>query len=317
MKYDYTSIGFYTFDCLGRPVTHIPPGADTFFIEELTMAVSGAAGAAAVVAAKNGLTVQAVGGVGYDDMGDWVLEKLASFDIDVSLMKRCDGVGTSSSIVTTRPDGQRPALHMKGATGAFDITPDMIDSVLNSSIVHIGGTGLMDVVDGPKSFELFREAKHRGCITTLDVFAATRDDMKLVEGLLANTDYFMPSVEEAQALTGKQELVDIAESFLGMGVQCCVITLGESGAYYHHRDGTRLLSPAYEIDVVCTCGCGDAFNAGFATALHKQMEPVEALRFAQACSALNATGLGSQAGVVNFDQTLEFTRHTPIQQSAS
>jgi sugar/nucleoside kinase (ribokinase family) len=311
LKYDYTSIGFYTFDCLGRPVTHIPPNADTFFIEELTIAVSGAAGAAAVVAAKNGLSVQAVGGVGYDDMGDWVLAKLASFDIDVDMMQRCDGVGTSSSIVTTRPDGQRPALHMKGATGAFDIKEDMIDRILNSSIVHIGGTGLMDTIDGSKSFELFREAKKRGCITTLDVFAATRDDMNLVEGLLANTDYFMPSVEEAQALTGKEDLDDIAECFLGMGVECCVITLGESGAYYHHKNGTRLHSPAYMIDVVCTCGCGDAFNAGFATALHKAMEPESALRFAQACSALNATGLGSQAGIVDFEQTLEFTRNTP------
>ena len=311
MKYDYTSIGFYTFDCLGRPVTHIPPNGDTFFIEELTMAVSGAAGAAAVVAAKNGLSVQAVGGVGVDDMGDWVLAKLASFDIDVDMMQRCDGVGTSSSIVTTRPDGQRPALHMKGATGAFDIDEDMIDRILNSSIVHIGGTGLMDTIDGAKSFELFREAKKRGCITTLDVFAATREDMKLVEGLLANTDYFMPSVEEAQALTEKENLEDIAECFLGMGVECCVITLGESGAYYHHKNGTRLHSPAYKIDVVCTCGCGDAFNAGFATALHKKMEPESALRFAQACSALNATGLGSQAGIVDFEQTLEFARNTP------
>ncbi|MFK7854559.1 MAG: carbohydrate kinase family protein [Granulosicoccus sp.] len=310
MKYDYTSIGFYTFDCLGRPVTHIPPNGDTYLIEELTMAVSGAAGAAAVVAAKNGLSVQAVGGVGYDDMGDWVLAKLASFNIDIAMMQRCEGIGTSSSIVTTRPDGQRPALHMKGATGAFDITQDMVDDILDSSIVHIGGVGLMDTVDGPKSFELFREAKKRGCITTLDVFAATSEDLLLVEGLLPNTDYFMPSIEEAQALTGKQEPDDIADCFISMGVECCVITLGELGAYYHHRNGTRFYSPAYNIDVVCTCGCGDAFNAGFATALNKEMEPELAVRFAQACSALNATGLGSQAGVVDFKKTLEFTLST-------
>ena len=61
MRYDYSSIGFYTFDCLGWPVTAIPEGGGTFFIEELTMAVSGAAGTAVIAAAKMGLNCLAVG----------------------------------------------------------------------------------------------------------------------------------------------------------------------------------------------------------------------------------------------------------------
>jgi len=105
-RFDYTAMGFITFDALCRPVTQIPPAGDTYFVEELTLAVSGAAGSAVIVAAKHGLKCQAVGGVGYDDMGDWVLMKLAKFGIDTELMLRCDGFSTSSSLVTTRPDGQ-------------------------------------------------------------------------------------------------------------------------------------------------------------------------------------------------------------------
>ena len=139
MNYDYSSIGFYTFDCLGRPVTEIPTGGNTYFIDELTMAVSGAAGAAAIVAAKYGMKVLAVGGVGDDLMGDWVIRRMAQFGIDTSMMQICEGVGTSSSIVTTRPDGQRPALHMRGATGAFMIGEEDYDKVLEAKVVHIGG----------------------------------------------------------------------------------------------------------------------------------------------------------------------------------
>lgn len=310
MRYDYTSIGFYTFDCLGRPVNNIPPGADTYFIEEITLAVSGAAGSAAIAAAKHGLKVLAVGGLGEDDMADWVNAKLKSYGVDTSLMQRCKGVGTSSSIVTTRPDGQRPALHMKGATGAFEITPDMIDQVLDASIVHLGGTGLMDKMDGEPSFALMAEAKRRGRTTTLDVFASTRDDMALVEGLLPHTDYFLPSIEEARALSGLEDIGDVARFLIDMGVKCCVLTLGEEGAYYHHSDGTRFHVPAFEIDVVCTCGCGDAFNAGFATALSRELNPEMTVRFAEATSALNATGLGSQAGVTSFEHTMEFAENS-------
>src|SRR5947209_7818514 len=34
--YDYTSMGFYTFDCLGWPFTAIPPGGGCYPLEELT-----------------------------------------------------------------------------------------------------------------------------------------------------------------------------------------------------------------------------------------------------------------------------------------
>ena len=90
-----------------------------------------------------------------------------------------------------------------------------------------------------------------------------------------------------------------------------MLTLGSEGAYYHDRDGKSFRIPAFEIEVKCTCGCGDAFNAGFAVGLVKGLAIEDIVRLAQATSALNATGLGSQAGVVDFDHTLDFMRKTP------
>ena len=58
----------------------------------------------------------------------------------------------------------------------------------------------------------------------------------------------------------------------------------------------------------CTCGCGDAFNAGFAAGLLQGKAPKDVVLFAQACSALNASGLGSQAGVVDLEGVEEFIR---------
>ena len=119
MRHDYASMGFYTFDCLGWPVSAIPPNGDTFFIQDITLAVSGAAGAAVVAAAKLGLDCLAIGGYGRDMTGDWAVDRIASFGIDILGLQRFDDVPTSSSIVLTRADGSRPALHLKGATGAF------------------------------------------------------------------------------------------------------------------------------------------------------------------------------------------------------
>lgn len=311
MAFDYTSIGFYTFDCLCRPVTEIPPGGSTCFVEDFTLAVSGAAGSAAIVGAKHGMSVQAVGGVGRDDMGEWVLAKLRSFDIDVKNMEVCDGHSTSSSIVTTRPDGDRPALHKLGATAGFFVTDDRLEQVVDTKILHVGGVGLMDRMDTGRTAEVMAAAKKRGCTTTLDVFASTADDMDLVAPLLPNTDYFMPSEEEAAALSGLADLEDISAFLLDQGAGAVILTLGADGAMLRSADGNRCDIPAFDVEIVCTCGCGDCFNAGFATGLHLGMPVEDCIRLGQATSAQNAMGLGSQAVVSSLESSLRFMKATP------
>ena len=312
MTYDYTSMGFITFDALARPVTEIPPGGGTTFVDEFTLAVSGAAGSAAVVAAKHGMRVRAVGGVGEDLMGDWVLRRLGDFGIDTALMERCPDHTTSSSIVTTRPDGARPALHKRGATAGFHVGDDALDAVLDTRILHVGGVGLMDRMDDGRTAEVMAEARRRGIATTLDVFASTPADLDLVRPLLPSTDYFMPSEEEAMALSGLTDLEDIARFLLDLGAGAAILTRGADGVMYRGADGARVDLPAYAVDVVCTCGCGDCFNAGFATGLHLGRGIEDCLRLGQAASALNATGLGSQAGVASLDATLAFMDRTPV-----
>ena len=310
-QFDYVSMGFYTFDCLGWPFTAVPPGGGCYMIDEITLAVSGAAGVAAIAAAKMGLKTRAIGGLGNDLMGDWVLQRLKGFKVDTKMMQRQPGWRTSSSIVTTRQDGSRPALHMKGATGTFTVTAEDFDKATDAKVFHLGGVGLMDAMDGNSNASLMKHAKARGCITTVDIFAGSAEDLPDVAAVLPFTDYFMPSIEEARALSGIEDLVSCTKFFHDQGVAACVFTLGADGAYYSHTDGTRFHIPAYDITVKCTCGCGDAFDAGFAVALVKGFDPEKAVRFAQATSALNATGLGSQAGVESFEHTLDFMKKTP------
>ncbi len=307
-RYDYVSMGFYTYDCLGWPFTEVPPGGGTVFIDELTLAVSGAAGTAAIAAAKMGLKTLAVGGVGQDIMADWVLERLKHFNVDTSGIQQKPGWKTSSSIVTTRADGSRPALHMKGATKDFFVTEDQFPQITDTRVFHVGGVGLTEAMDKGQNAKAMKAAKAAGAATTVDVFAGSPKDLPAVADVLPYTDYFMPSIEEAQALCGLTDYADTAKFFFDLGVKACVLTLGGEGAYYHAADGTKFKIPAFDIKVKCTCGCGDAFNAGFAVGLVKGFSLEDTVRMAQATSALNATGLGSQAGVVDYESTLKFMK---------
>ncbi|MDP9137822.1 MAG: sugar kinase [Pseudomonadota bacterium] len=304
MRYDVSVIGLYILDILGRPVARIPDGGNVDFIDEIRLTVAGTAGGTVVDAAKLGLKCLAVGAVGDDEKADWVLMTLAKHGIDTSAMQRLAGVPTSATILNVRPNGDRPALHVRGASDHFDVSPAMYDQVFDAPIVHLGGTGLLRRLDGPASVTLLTEAKRRSRIVTFDLIAANAETIGIVRPLLPMIDYFMPSIEEARDMSGTSSPEECASFFLGAGAGCCVFTLGGNGAFYAHRDGTRLHSPAYDIDVVDTTGCGDAFDAGFITAIQHEMDLATSLRFAQAAAALVASGLGSDAGIGSFADTL-------------
>jgi sugar/nucleoside kinase (ribokinase family) len=304
MRYDVSIIGLYILDVLGRPVTKIPDRGNVEFIDEIRLTVAGTAGGTVVDAAKLGLKCLAVGAVGDDEKADFVIATLQKFGIDASGMQRLKGIPTSATILNVRPNGDRPALHVRGASDHFDVLPETYDKVFDAPIIHLGGTGLLKKLDGEPSRILLQEAKKRGRTVTFDLIAASAETIKIVQPLLPYIDYFMPSIEEAKDMSGQGTAEDCAKFYLDQGATCCVFTLGGEGAFYAHKDGTRLKVPAYDITVVDTTGCGDAFDAGFITALHRKMDPEQSVRFAQAAAALVATGLGSDAGIVSFDDTL-------------
>jgi hypothetical protein len=66
--------------------------------------------------------------------------------------------------------------------------------------------------------------------------------------------------------------------------------------------------PAFEVEVKDTTGCGDAYSAGFIAGLANGFDFVESGKLATAAAGLVATGLGSDAGIDSFADTVEATR---------
>ena len=110
----------------------------------------------------------------------------------------------------------------------------------------------------------------------------------------------------------RDSIQEAGRFFLDRGVKQCVFTLGGEGVCFMDHKGEFVRQPAFEISVVDTTGCGDAFDAGFITALHHKMDLKTALNFAQASAALVATGLGSDAGIKSFEDTVNFMNSAKV-----
>ncbi|MEP2030164.1 MAG: sugar kinase [Paracoccaceae bacterium] len=299
--FDVSVVGLYILDILGRPVIAIPDGGNVDFIDEIRLTVAGTAGGTVIDLAKLGLSCQAVGAVGSDEKADFVINRMQQFDIDCRHMTRLDGVETSATILNVRPNGERPALHCRGASDHFEVTDDMLTGVLNCRFFHLGGTGLLAKIDGEPSAILLKAAQESGCVTTWDLVGAGPDTWQFVEPLLPHIDYFIPSIEEAEILSGVKGIEENIQFFQSRGVKCPVLTLGSEGSMIAMGD-ERIHVGVYDIDVVDTTGCGDAFTAGFIAGLADGRSLEECAHLGTASASLVASGLGSDAGIVDRAQ---------------
>ena len=302
-KYDATIVGLYVLDILGRPVSEIPKGGDLAYIDELRLTVAGTAGGTIIDCAKLGLSTLAVGAVGDDEKADFVVSVLEKFGADTAGFERIKGVPTSSTILNIRPNGERPALHLRGACDYFMPPNKEKLDIFDCKVFHLGGTGLLKKLDGSVSVQLLKDAKENECITTWDLIGATESTIDIVKPLLPHIDYFMPSIEEASIMCGLDDQMDIAKYYLDNGVTNCVLTMGGEGSLFVNKDET-IKTPAFDINVVDTTGCGDAFDAGMITSLINDFDLEKSLKFATTTSGLVATGLGSDAGIIDFDDTI-------------
>jgi sugar/nucleoside kinase (ribokinase family) len=288
-KYDASIVGLYILDVLGRPISKIPEGGNVEFIDELRLTVAGTAGGTIIDCAKLGLSTLAVGAVGNDEKADFVISVLEKFGVDVSAFQRIAGVPTSSSILNVRPNGERPALHLRGASDHFLPPSKEKFNIFDCKVLHLGGTGLLNKMDGPASVELLKEAKKNDCITTFDLIATNEETI---------------SIEEARDLSKLNDPKEIAKFFIDNGATNCVFTTGEEGSVFI-SEKEYIKTSAFDIDVVDTTGCGDAFDAGMITALVRDFDLEKSLKFATITSGLVATGLGSDAGIISYEDSIE------------
>jgi sugar/nucleoside kinase (ribokinase family) len=122
----------------------------------------------------------------------------------------------------------------------------------------------------------------------------------------------MPGIDEARMICGLQDRHDVIRFFLDRGVRHTIFKMGAEGSSIAWRgsDGEieEIRVPAFAAPVVDSTGCGDAYCAGFIVGLLRGWELIDCARFGTAAAGLVIQGLGSDAGIVDFDHTLQFMR---------
>lgn len=309
-RFDAVFVGLTTLDIAGRPIRGIPPGGGVEFIDEIRLSPAGTACGAVINAAKLGIRTAVAACIGDDEKGDFIESVWRRLGVDGSLIQRTRDAATSATLLAIRPNGERPALHCRGASDRLFIDEQDFAAVCDTRFLHHGGSGLLARMDEGQSARLLAWAHQRGVITSFDLIAPDAGTLALLLPMLPHIDYFMPSLEEAAFISGLDAPQEIARFFLERGVGTCIFKDGPRGSWVFGAD-YALRIPAWQVRVVDTTGCGDSYCGGFIAALARGLDVEQACRVASAVASQVASGLGSDAGVVDWETTQTFMTTTP------
>jgi sugar/nucleoside kinase (ribokinase family) len=307
----FVTVGAHVLDVHAKYVETIPEGQGGALIEEIRVSPAGAAGGTAITCAKLGARTVTVGAAGEDDLGDLLVTMLGRLGVETDHIARKEGVQTSASVLPIRPNGDRPALHVIGANGSIareDIPWDVIEQ---ADTLHLGGPEFLQEL-GPEILSFCRE---HGVRTSADVLADGWPELlDLIAPALEHVDWFLPNDDQAMALTGTDDPEAAGRTLVERGVGGCAITCGARGSLVVTGDGTERV-PAFQIEVVDTTGCGDAYSAGFMRGQSLGRTPAESARLGSACASLVAQGLGSDAGEFDLAAADRFAAETATRES--
>jgi sugar/nucleoside kinase (ribokinase family) len=307
MQKPIVCLGILVADVVGRPMHAVPDSGRLVLVEEMGLYTGGCAVNAASALAKLGLPVEAIGKVGNDPLGDFVVNAMQDRGIGTRGVKRDSEAGTSATMVMVDPDGERRFVHYIGANANLTIEDVDPQLVKEASILHIGGSLVLPGIDGEPTAALLQQARAAGVITFLDtVWDDTGRWMKLLEPSLPYIDYFIPSLPEAQAIVGLEEPGDVASALIDHGAGTVALKMGADGCLVMSAEGESFNLPAFDVEVVDATGAGDAFAAGFIAGVWHDWPLERTAQFASAVGALCVTGIGASGGVRSLVETIQF-----------
>ncbi len=289
-KHKVAILGVFVADLAFR-AGRMPTMGETIIGSGFKMGPGGKGSNQSVAAARVGADVTFISKLGKDAFGAIALSTWREEGITPKVIEVADQPTGAAYIFVDEVSGENAIIVVPGAAGS--ISPAEVDAAadaIRSAAVFV--TQLEQPVES--AMRGLKIAKTAGVVTIFNPAPAVAVD----DAIFPLCDYVTPNESEAALLTGLpvttiEEARKAGDFLLAKGVGAALITLGEAGALLHSKAGSTLV-PAFKAGPVTeTTGAGDAFNGGFATAIARGAEPLEAVRFGCAVAGISVTRAGT------------------------
>jgi len=254
---------------------------------------------AAVAAARQGARVGYISRVGGDTFGEMFRGMWQTEGIDISGVES-DPTAPTGVYFVMHGGSAHTFEYLRTGSAASQMRPDDVSPAIVRRATYLHVSGISQAISPSACDAVFHAidvARQSGVKVCYDPNLRLRlwplaraSAVTLATAALA--DYFLPSIEDARALSGYDTPESIVRWAHDLEVPAIALKLGPKGVLV--SDGhERELIPGFKVESVDATGAGDCFDGAFLARLAAGDTIWDAARYANAAAALTTTGYGA------------------------
>ena len=241
----------------------------------------------AVALARMGFRCGFIGQVGYDDLGDLLLEGMEN--VDKSHIKRGGNSGVCFCILDQ--NGERANVVFPGCNDTISINDSDVDYSRRSKVIHLTSFCSEKVLEAQKW--LLENGLGETIVTFDPGEIYSRLGIKRLRNILKRTNILFATDDELKLMTDKTPQ-ESAKEIIGLGTEIVVCKMAERGSMIF-IDKSSIQVPITRVEkVVDKTGAGDVYAAGFIAGILLKLPLKSCGKLASATSAQSITGYGRE-----------------------
>ncbi|WP_335871234.1 sugar kinase [Bacillus sp. 2205SS5-2] len=266
----------------------------------------------AIAAARQGAKVGYLTRVGTDMFGDQFLDLWRKEGVNTSLVTQDSEAKTGIYFISHTKNGHQFSYYRKDSAASRLKSEDVPEeAIIGSKLLHVSGISqAISITSCDAVFKAIEIARSNGIKVSYD--ANLRLDLwplsrarAIIHATAPLADIFLPSLDEAQLLSGKEKPVQIADYYMKLGVNLLVLKLGKEGVLVATPHEHRFIE-GFSVDTVDATGAGDTFDGAFISQYLTGASNEYAAKYSNAAAALSTTGYGAVSPIPTKKKVEEF-----------
>lgn len=261
-----------------------------------------------IAAARQGAPAAYLTRIGDDEFGRMLLRLWQQEQVDASRVAVDPAAHTAVYFVTHSEQGHSFS-YLRAGSAASRMQPSDIDPAFFRNARFLHASGISQAISASACDTVFAAidaARSAGAAVSYDpnlrlkLWSLPRA-RAIIRATAGMSDYFLPSLDDAQLFTGLDDPNAIIDWCLDAGARHVLLKLGRDGVLV--CDGEqREHVPGIAVDAVDATGAGDCFAGALVARLAAGDGLMDAARYANAAAALTTTGFGAVAPIPRAEQ---------------
>lgn len=273
----------------------------------LRLGFSGDALNAAAAAAAAGARTALLARIADDELGDALVERVATLGVDTSLLQRVPGQ-QGVYVVRADPSGSREFVYVRRGSAGSGLSPEDVAAAGLEDVGVVLGSGITAALSGTARAALLEAARcaprfvyDPNLRTRLTTPAAAAEVLARVA---AGAELVTPACPgETGPLLGTGDPVEAAARLRRLGASAVAVTLGADGVLLQGDGEPEHVAPLPPPAVVDQTGAGDCLVGTVAARLALGDDLRTAVRLGAAAASLSLQGQGGTGAVPALAQT--------------